>query len=121
MPKSIHSFDRINIPAPCKADWDSMNLSAMTRPEAMRLLAAEYGTPEMVKVLIDEGANVDAVDDSGWTALMHANEAENVRVLLNAGANMAIKNNDGETALAMAIRYEQEDVVQLLKSRGAPE
>ena len=49
------------------------------------------------------------------------NEAENVRVLLNAGANMAIKNNDGDTALAMAIQYEQEDVVQLLKSRGAPE
>jgi ankyrin repeat protein len=85
------------------------------------MLAAEYGTPEMVKALVDEGANVDAVDDNGWTALMHANEAENVRVLLNAGANMAIKNDDGDTALAMAIRYEQEDVVQLLKSRGAPE
>jgi ankyrin repeat protein len=85
------------------------------------MLAAEYGTPEMIKALIDEGAEVDAVNDGGWTALMHANEAENVRMLLNAGANMAIRNNDGDTALAMAIRYEQQDVVQLLKSRGAPE
>ena len=85
------------------------------------MLAAEHSTPEGIKALIDAGAEVDAVDDSGWTALMHANEAENVRVLLNAGANMAIKNNNGDTALALAIRYEQEDVVQLLKSRGAPE
>ena len=85
------------------------------------MFAAEYSTPEGIKALIDAGANVDAVDNNGWSALMHANEAENVQVLLNAGANMTIKNNDGDTVLAMAIRYQQEDVVQLLKSRGAPE
>ncbi len=60
MPQSIHSFDRINIPAPCDADWDSMigndrvrfcehcklhvtNLSALTRPEAMRLVERSEG------------------------------------------------------------------------------
>ena len=91
------------------------------QPARLESVAAEHSTPEGIKALIDAGAEVDAVDDSGWTALMHANEAENARVLLNAGANMSIKNNDGDTALAMAIRYEQEDVVQLLKSRGAPE
>ena len=85
------------------------------------MFAAENGTPEMIKALIDEGAKVDAVDDNGWTALMHANEVENLQVLLNAGANMAIKNNDGDTVLAMAIKYKQEEVVQLLRSRGAPE
>lgn len=84
------------------------------------MLAAENGTAEMVKTLIDAGADVDAVDDQGWTAMMHANEAENVRVLLNAGANASIKNKDGETALGMAVRYEQSEVIQLLKSRGAP-
>jgi ankyrin repeat protein len=52
--------------------------------------------------------------------MMHANEAENVRVLVNAGASVAIKNHDGETALGMAIRYDQPEIVQLLKSRGAP-
>ena len=83
------------------------------------MLAAENGKPEMVKTLIDAGADLDAVDDQGWTAMMHANEAENVRVLLNAGANAAIKNSEGETALAMAIRYEQSEIVQLLKSCGA--
>jgi ankyrin repeat protein len=53
--------------------------------------------------------------------MMHANAVENVRVLLNAGANMAIRNKNGESALAMAIKYEQPEIAQLLKSRGAPE
>src|SRR5882724_7987057 len=60
MPKSVRSFDRITIPAPCDADWDSMignnqvrfcehcnlhvtDLSAMTHPEAMRLVARSRG------------------------------------------------------------------------------
>src|SRR5882724_539159 len=60
MPKSVRSFDRITIPAPCDADWDSMigndqmrfcehcnlhvtDLSAMTRQAAMRLVARSKG------------------------------------------------------------------------------
>lgn len=56
----VRSFDRITIPAPCDADWDSMvgndqmrfcehcslhvtDLSAMTRQEAMRLIARSRG------------------------------------------------------------------------------
>ena len=52
---------------------------------------------------------------------MHADEVEVVRVLLNAGADLTIKNKDGETALKMARKYEQTEVVKLLESRGAPE
>lgn len=60
MPKSVRPFDRITIPAPCDADWDSMrgndqvrfcehcnlhvnNLSSMTRRDAMRLVAGSRG------------------------------------------------------------------------------
>jgi ankyrin repeat protein len=56
----VRSFDRITIPAPCNADWDSMvgndqvrfcehcdlhvtDLSAMTRQEAMHLVARSQG------------------------------------------------------------------------------
>jgi ankyrin repeat protein len=84
------------------------------------MLATENGKPDMVKALIDAGADLDAVDNQGWTAMMQANEAENVRVLLNAGANAAIKNKAGETALELAARYDQTEIVQLLKSRVAP-
>jgi len=60
MPQSIRSFDRMTIPAPCDADWDSMigndrvrfcqhcnlqvtNLSSLTRQEARRLVARSEG------------------------------------------------------------------------------
>jgi len=60
MPKSNRSFDRMIIPAPCDADWDSMlgndrvrfcdhcnlhvaNLSAITRQEAISLVARSEG------------------------------------------------------------------------------
>lgn len=60
MPKNITRLESINIPSPCEADWDSMqgndhvrfcshcnlsvhNISAMTRAEAMRLVAQSEG------------------------------------------------------------------------------
>lgn len=60
MSQPIHSFDRINIPAPCDADWDSMtgndqvrfcehcslhvnDLSSMTRRKAMDFVARSEG------------------------------------------------------------------------------
>jgi hypothetical protein len=60
MSRNTNLLDRINIPAPCSADWDSMkgndqvrfcsqcslnvhNLSAMTRKEARKLVAASGG------------------------------------------------------------------------------
>ncbi|HEX7722781.1 MAG TPA: ankyrin repeat domain-containing protein, partial [Pyrinomonadaceae bacterium] len=67
----------------------------------------------------DAGADVNAVDGDGWTALMRANDVENVRILLNAGADMTLKNKDGKTALTLSA--EQEDIAKLLRSRGAPE
>jgi len=83
--------------------------------------AAQQGYPENVKALIDAGADINAVDDDGWPALMRADSVEVVRVLVNAGADLTIKNKDGETALSMARRYDQTEVVKLLKSHGAPE
>ena len=60
MSQSIRSFDRMIIPAPCDADWDSMtgndqvrfcehcklhvtNLSSLTRQDAIRLVARSQG------------------------------------------------------------------------------
>lgn len=81
--------------------------------------AAEDGKPGTVKILIDAGADVNALDGDGWTPLIHANDVENVRILLNAGADMTLKNKDGKTALT--VNAEHDDIVKLLRSRGAPE
>lgn len=85
------------------------------------MIAAENSKPAIIKALLDAGAEIDAVNDSGWTALMFADDVENVRVLLNAGSDTSIKNKDGQTALGMAIKYDQTESIKLLKSRGAPE
>ncbi len=95
--------------------------SAKDNKKTVLMVAAQNGKPEMIKALLDAGAEIDAVDDDGWTALMFADDVESVRMLLNTGADMSIKNKDGLTALGMAIKYEQEESVKLLKSRGAPE
>jgi ankyrin repeat protein len=83
--------------------------------------AAANGKPEAVKALINAGADLNAVDDDGWTALMYCDDVESLRALLNAGADPNVRNKKGETVLAIASEAGQEDVVKLLKSRGAPE
>jgi ankyrin repeat protein len=49
------------------------------------------------------------------------NEPETVLLLLNAGADLTIRDKEGQTALSLARENHQEEIVKLLKSRGAPE
>jgi cytohesin len=83
--------------------------------------AAMNGKAPAVEALLKAGADVNAVDDDGWTALMYCDGVDNVRLLLKAGADMTVRNKEGQTALAVAAKAGQEEIVKLLKSRGAPE
>ena len=88
------------------------------------MIAAEEGDPETVKLLISFNAEINAKDDDGLTALMFAVSArdlDSVRALLNAGADVTFKDKEGKTALALARQNEQDEMVKLLESRGAPE
>jgi ankyrin repeat protein len=85
------------------------------------MIAADEGRVETIRALIEAGAKIDARDGDGQTALMRASEPETVLFLLNAGADFTLKDKDGQTALSLARKDEREDVIRLLKSRGAPE
>jgi hypothetical protein len=68
----------------------------------------EQGFIEIIKLLIQEGANVDQQDKNGWTALMsNANKFESeyslevTKILLDAGANPLLKNNYGKSAFEL--------------------
>ncbi len=43
---------------------------------------------EKIKALIEKGANVNAYDENGWTALIRARTAETTKLLLEAGADV---------------------------------
>ena len=65
---------------------------------------------ELAKMLIDRGANVNAVDKLGMTPLLWAassdfGEPAMVELLLKAGAKSDAKNRDGRTALELARAY----------------
>lgn len=66
-------------------------------------IAALYGRPEAVALLLELGADVNAANKDGGTALHAAaflGRAEIVETLLEAGADQSLKNERGETAHA---------------------
>lgn len=77
----------------------------------------DRGHPEVVKALIDAGANIEAPIGYGVRPLMLAagyGEAGVVEVLLQAGADVLAKNEGGYTALMMVKQKNYVDVINLL-------
>lgn len=68
------------------------------------LMAASFGnSANVVKYIIERGANVNARNVYGASALMWAQTPEIARLLLSYGANPTIKNDEGKTAVDNAI------------------
>jgi len=83
-------------------------------------LAASKGKLEVVRYLLDEGANVNAREDLGHTALAEAayyGQVDVVKELLLHGADINAVSDDG-TALDIAISRKNTAVADLLKHRG---
>ena len=63
---------------------------------------------KVVRLLLEHGAEVDAKNESGETALMVAASngyEKNVTLLLEHGADADLRNADGKTARELAARY----------------
>jgi len=85
------------------------------------MYAAAYGSLQSMKILLKGGADVDAVNAFGATALMWSvSQPEKVKLLLDHKANVNIKAKDGRTALIVAAFSPGSDhVVDLLLAHGA--
>ncbi|MGV7195848.1 quinoprotein dehydrogenase-associated putative ABC transporter substrate-binding protein [Xanthomonas axonopodis] len=78
--------------------------------------------PDLVGLLLDAGARLDARDASGWTPLMKAawaNDADSVSRLLRKRAPVDAVSGDGWSALDLAVSYADAEVVQALLAAGA--
>jgi ankyrin repeat protein len=85
--------------------------------------AIKQGNMDMVDLLLDAGADVQAADSKGFTALHTATLVSNneiVEVLIRAGANVNAREKQfGLTPLCMAYGNAKLDLVQILLEAGA--
>ncbi len=86
------------------------------------LHSAAFRDSGMVNALLQGGAEIDAVDGSGNTALLNAvnsGSIQSVKVLLDNGAAVNIANSDQITPLHEGCRFQKVKIVDLLLQHGA--
>ncbi len=91
------------------------------------MLAAHAGHLDIVRALIDAGADVHATDELGWAPLMKAvynaeqdrGFADVVQVLIEAGADVEARITYGIRPLMLAAGYGETAVVETLLRAGA--
>ncbi|MGD0188678.1 MAG: ankyrin repeat domain-containing protein [Roseiarcus sp.] len=98
----------------CKACSDSFQ-----KGKTALMVASEHGDHELVRALLDKGADVNAKTPYGSSALMCASSRKVVRALLDKGADITTRTEMGDTALTEASRRGLSEVVQVLLENGA--
>ncbi|HET6372059.1 MAG TPA: ankyrin repeat domain-containing protein [Candidatus Polarisedimenticolia bacterium] len=101
------------------------NLTARNsmKVRALHAAAAAHSLP-IADQLIAGGADLNAPQQGGFTPLHEAAGSGQValaRRLIDAGADVNAKADDGRTALSMALDQQNQEMVQLLRARGAVE
>jgi ankyrin repeat protein len=85
------------------------------------MYSAVAGSTEVMRLLIDKGADVNATNAFGSTALMWSvSDLSKTRLLLDAGANVNTASKAGRTALLIAAMSDRSaEIVRLLIAKGA--
>ncbi|KND55531.1 Ankyrin repeat [Candidatus Paraburkholderia kirkii] len=82
--------------------------------------AATNGHEDIVRILLDHSAYIDAGSPNGTTPLMMAARGGHLstcKLLLDEGADLRIKNQIGLTAVDFARKYNEKDVAEGLQAR----
>ena len=99
---------------------DKKNLTG--RPALSIALRSGSGDdPDIVEILLSHGADIESVDDIGWTPLHNAvlyNATNGLSVLLRRGVNIKALSSDGETALQLGVLVNCRQIVKILLDHG---
>ncbi len=96
--------------------------SKFSDSEKTPLIYAVIYDDSKVSYLLEKGANVNASDKSGMTALNYAVKNNNINVvekLISANADVNAKTANGETALIEAVKLGFSDIAHLLITNNA--
>ena len=83
--------------------------------ETALMMALENENNDLVKLLIEYGANINETDSVGLTPLMIASEKgnlESIKILINSQAPINVCDADGETAIFRAVARGHNDIVK---------
>jgi len=88
----------------------------------LREAALNNDLNEVKRLIEKEGADINATNQKGWTALMVAASGgllDIVKYLIERGANINVATPNGWTALIEAVEEEKHDIVKYLIEHGA--
>ena len=99
-----------------KANVDTRGARGVT----LLMHAAAFGNLETMKFLIESGADVNARNDFGATALLwSARDPQKAKLLIEFGANVNAQSKQGRTPLMMAAMLDGgSEIVKLLLDKG---
>ena len=81
--------------------------------------AAKVGNPEIIDILLAEGADIDTQDNNGNTALMYASNLTIVKRLVEWGADFNIWNDDNDDPVSKAFYQNQKEIYDFYVANGA--
>lgn len=101
---------------------DTLPLESENRHTTALMYASQWGFIDIVKILIDKGADINIRGLYGNTALTFATQSgfvEIVKILIDNGAELNIKDDGGYTALMYASMDGYIDIAIILIEKGA--
>ena len=115
------AVEKGDIKAALKANYDGANLNKERNGTTLLHYASRYSSKELIELLIDNGADVNARNKEQSTPLLGAvaeGRMNIVELLVNKGADVSAKYKRGRTALHDAAAYGHKGICEILIAEG---